>query len=99
MTEFIYRGTIIEIFSLEEKTKNYFMLVENFGNDFLFQIVRLDGYHRGCCQGYVRHEDHLKNQSIRAITKEFLLKEFKRSITDFKIESFNILKNEVALEL
>lgn len=74
-----FRGTKIKLVDLtgirpEQKT---LLLVEQFDNDFSFQIVCINGYNSGRLMGYLGVDPIAREQKAIAVTKDFLIKGLK----------------------
>src|SRR5690242_5420837 len=67
-----YRGTK---FQIEDNT---YMLCESFEKGYVFQIFSVDGYHAGCCEGFIKEEEGLED-THRGVSKEHLINEINRN--------------------
>lgn len=64
-----------------------FILADCFETEFIFQIICIEGYHRGTIEGLIRKEEG----EIGSIKKEHLVKELNRNFINILWNTFEDL--------
>ena len=77
-----YRGTKFKVNDVTH------MLCEAHEEEYVFQILCIEGYHAGCWEGWIRKEEKWKD-THSAVSKEHLQEEIKRNFQD--VERLEIL--------
>lgn len=93
MHQVLYKGTIIELFETDSKEVENYLLAECFEDDYIFQIIRFDGYQRGSIAGYIKKENSMSEMTIAGISQEHLIKELRRNLIDFDLKEMKILRH------
>ena len=92
MDELLYRGSIIRFkFSFEIEQEEEYMIVENYEQQFPFQLICISGYKAGTIGGYVKQENFEKDSE--SISKSNLIIELNRNFLNFDVGSLQVVEN------
>jgi hypothetical protein len=90
--QYFYMGTIIEFFNIAayNPTREKFILAEYHDEEFVFQLICIDGYNAGSISGYIKTDPKFKIKHKKAVSSEHLINEIRRNFGNVDFETLTI---------